>query len=515
MDETYRLRTFVTSLAERGELLEHAEPFDLGAVAGALDGEPAAVLFSDVGPTGQELVGNVMGSRHRLALALGVSDDQALAEVVRRVSRPGTLEIVDPDRAPVHEVVQLGDDVDLTTLPVNLQHEHDGGPFISAAYDVSRKAEPDAFNTGCRRLMIRGRRTTGVDLNAPSDLRNRYLQAVDRGERLPVAFVIGSHPLDYLGATMRGDQLDELCLISSLRGAPLSVTPCVSQDLLVPADAELVLEGYLDPAGFVEHEGPYGEYMGYYGGVKLNPVFHVTALTRRSDYLFQTVTISGAELRYTDTAQLASLATEVKVWETLLATVREPVAVYVTPSSGGISNVRFSLRQRYPGEARNALASIMGTSDVKNVMATDDDVDIFSDGQMDWALATRFQADRDLLVLSGLRTSPLDPSVTDVRAGGAKVGFDLTRPMTGAAQERRWSVPGPPELAEPNGGPTSAAAAADLLAAGPASYAELMRRAGDRDGRAVLGEIGAGLDSGTVELNRAGLWQLVEQPVTE
>src|ERR1700754_4775937 len=202
--------------------------------------------------------------------------------------------------------------------------------------------------------------------------------------------------------------------------------------------------------------------MGYYGGVKLNPVFHVTALTRRSDYLFQTVTISGAELRHTDTAQLASLATEVKVWETLLATVREPVAVYVTPSSGGISNVRFSLRQRYPGEARNALASIMGTTDVKNVMATDDDVDIFSDGQMDWVLATRFQPDRDLLVLSGLRTSPLDPSVTDIRAGGAKVGFDLTRPATAAAQERRWSVPGPPELAAPNGGSTPDAPAPDL-----------------------------------------------------
>jgi 2,5-furandicarboxylate decarboxylase 1 len=251
--------------------------------------------------------------------------------------------------------------------------------------------------------------------------------------------------------------------------------------------------------------------MGYYGGVKLNPVFHVTAVTRRSDYLFQTITISGADLGYTDTAQLASLATEVKVWETLLATVREPVAVYATPSSGGISNVRLSLRQRYPGDARNALAAIMGTTDVKNVMVTDDDVDIFSDGQMDWVLATRFQGDKDLLVLSGLRTSPLDPSARNFLEGGAKVGYDLTRGLVAPGQERRWSVPEPPSIAD--GG--ASGDVAGVLAEGPASFAELMRRTGDRDGREVVRALGAGLEAGAIELNNAGQWQLVEEPGRE
>jgi UbiD family decarboxylase len=122
----------------------------------------------------------------------------------------------------------------------------------------------------------------------------------------------------------------------------------------VPADAEYVLEGYLDNKGHVEPEGPFGEYVGYYGIVKRNPVFHLTAITRRKDALFQTVTIGGKHLARTDTAQLTTVKTESAAWAGLVTAVREPVAVFATPSSGGMYNVRVSLRQRVPGEARNA-----------------------------------------------------------------------------------------------------------------------------------------------------------------
>ncbi|MCU1476238.1 MAG: UbiD family decarboxylase, partial [Subtercola sp.] len=330
--DEFRLRTFVDKLAEAGDLSIETGAVQLGDVAGRMEAEPRASLFTNIGGTGEELVGNVIGSRARLALALGTTPDGALAELTARLARPGELVEYASADAPVHQVIQTGDDIDLTAFPVHLQHEFDGAPYISAAYDVSRKANAEHFNLGCRRLMLRGKRTTGVDLNAPSDLRVRYLAAVEAGERLPVAFVVGSHPLDYLGATMQG-QDDELRLLSSLRGAPLPVVKCVTQDLLVPADCEIVLEGYLDPAGYVEREGPYGEYMGFYGETKLNPLFHVTAITRRSDALFQTVTISGKKLARTDTAQLASLATEIKLWDVLSRAVKQPVAVYDVPSS--------------------------------------------------------------------------------------------------------------------------------------------------------------------------------------
>jgi UbiD family decarboxylase len=134
--------------------------------------------------------------------------------------------------------------------------------------------------------MLRGRREAGVDLNSPSDLRAIYEASAAAGAPLPVSFVIGSHPIDHLAAVMRLPS-DDLALISSLRAAPLPVVKCVTNDVRVPADAEWVLEGFIDPRGHVEAEGPYGEFLGYYGAVKRNPVFHLTAITRRRDALFR------------------------------------------------------------------------------------------------------------------------------------------------------------------------------------------------------------------------------------
>src|SRR5262249_20318928 len=156
-------------------------------------------------------------------------------------------------------------------------------------------------NIGIRRLMLRGRREAGVDLNSPSDLRAIYEASAAASVPLPVSFVIGSHPIDHLAAVMRLPS-DDLALISALRDAPLAVVKGVTNDVRVPADAEWVLEGFIDPRGHVEAEGPYGEFLGYYGAVKRNPVFHLTAITRRRDALFQTSTIGGRWLARTDTA---------------------------------------------------------------------------------------------------------------------------------------------------------------------------------------------------------------------
>ena len=135
------------------------------------------------------------------------------------------------------------------------------------------------------------------------------------------------------------------------------------------------------------------------------------------------------------------------IWRALETAVREPLAVYATPSSGGMFNVRVAMRQRVPGEARNAITACFGAlANIKNVFVVDPDIDIFSDEQMDWALATRFQPDRDLIVVDGLRTLPLDPSLTGGRAPAPKAGFDLTWPFgSGGRLEAR--VPEPPQFA--------------------------------------------------------------------
>jgi UbiD family decarboxylase len=485
--DRFRLRSFVEGLGDELKTVEQAT--DLADVADILEGNAKAVLFRAVGPERQQLVGNVTGSRSRLARALGVEQGALLPELLRRLRNKSV--IVDVLQAPVQEVVRTGEDADLTALPVHLGHGADGAPYISSSVDFVVDPKSGWTNVGMRRLMLRGRGEAGVDLVSPSDLRAIYEASAAAGQPLPVSFVVGAHPIDHIAAVMRLP-LDELGLIASLRDAPLPVVKCITNDIRVPADAEWVLEGYLDPHGHVEPEGPYGEFLGYYGALKRNPVFHLTAITRRRDALFQTSTIGGRSLGRTDTALLNALRTEVMIWRALETAVREPIAVHATASSGGMFNLRVALRQRVPGEARNAIAACFGALvNVKNVFVVDPDIDIFSDEQMDWALATRFQPDRDLVVLDGMRTLPLDPSLVGGRTG-AKAGFDLTWPF-GSNTRIETRVPEPPRFVGARFASIEAA-----LADGPKYFEQLMAAMGSRDGREIVRALdalrGKGLD---------------------
>ena len=502
--EAFRLRRLVERLREEGELEVVDKQIDLIELGAHLDGNEKAVLFRAAGPEKAQVVGNVLGGRRRLALAFGVAESELRAEVSRRLIDPIPPVIVSSSVAPVHQIVWTGAQADFTKLPVHLQHSEDGAPYISASIDITRSFDGNKRNVGYRRMMLRGRNEAGIDLIAPSDLRALYAEYVKRKERMPIAFVVGSHPADAVAATAMSPIDDEVALMGGLRGAPVPLVKCTTIDAMVPADAEVVLEGYLDERGWAEKEGPYGEYLGYYGHMKTNPVFRLTAITMRRDALFQTITIGGRRLDFTDTAQLVALRTETAAWSALLTAVREPLAVYATPSSGGMFNLRLSLRQRYPGEVRNAISAVMGSNaDVKHVFAVDEDIDIYSDAQMEWALATRFQADRDLIVASGYRTIPLDPSMRDGRTG-AKAGFDLTFPF-GWNREADFRVPEAPTL---RSAPKQSVRHA--LEAGPKTFRELMEAAGSRDGRDVLIELDAVRKETGLERTDDGRYQLAQ-----
>jgi 2,5-furandicarboxylate decarboxylase 1 len=479
--DRFRLRRFIEELGP-DEIEQRDGPVDLADVAKILDGNPRAVHFAAAGPERQELIGNVVSSRSRIARAFGVAPTQLAAEIARRLANKQEIVEVTRAEAPVQQVVLTGADADLTALPVHLQHGLDGGPYISASIDYSRDPKTGWTNVGIRRLMLRGRQETGVDLVSPSDLRALYEASAAEGKPLPVSFVVGAHPSDFIAAMMRMP-VDELGIVASLRDEPLSVVKCVTNDIRVPADAEMVLEGYFDARGHVESEGPYGEFLGYYGAVKKNPVFHLTAITRRRDALFQTATIGGRAMARTDTAVLTSVRTEVIIWRALEVAVREPVAVHATASSGGNFNVRVALRQRVPGEARNAITACMSALvNVKNVFVVDPDIDITSDEQMDWAMATRFQPDRDLIVVPGMRTLPLDPSIISGRVG-AKAGFDLTWPF-GTGNRLETKVPEPPRFEGKRFASVEAA-----LADGPKFFEELMTALASRDGREIVRDL--------------------------
>jgi 2,5-furandicarboxylate decarboxylase 1 len=476
----YRLRSFLESLEGSGELQTVAREVDMLEVARQLDSNKAAVHFKSIAKCSVELVGNVMGSRARLAAGFGVPESELLKEVIERVGNPIPPRIVESSNAPVHEVVLQGEEADFTRLPVHLQHAEDGAPYISASIDITESLDKKRRNVGYRRMMLRGRKEAGVDLIAPSDLRAMYEEFRGAGRRMPLVFVVGSHPVDCYAAVCQAEVDDEVSLMGAMRREAVPMVKCKTIDAYAPADAEVVLEGYIDELGWREEEGPFGEFLGYVGVVKRNPVFHLTAITMRRDALFQTATIGGKLLGRTDTAQLCALRTEATAWAALKTAVRGLKAVYCSPSCGGMFNLRVSLTQRYPGEAANAIAAVFGSvADVKNVFVVDEDIDVFSDEQMEWALATRFQPARDLTVSSGMRAMPLDPSLDGARVG-SKAGFDLTLPF-GKRGNPEFAVPKVPEV---KGWGTSTVQ--DALSAGPQTFFELMQASGTSDGREVV-----------------------------
>ena len=329
-----------------------------------------------------------------------------------------------------------------------------------------------------------------------------------------MAYVVGSHPCDFMAAVCMNPPMDELEVLGALRGAPVPIVKCVTNDIYVPADAEYVLEGYLDDKGHVEPEGPFGEYVGYYGVVKRNPVFHLTAITHRKDALFQTVTIGGKHLARTDTAQLTTVKTESAAWAGLVTAVREPVAVFATPSSGGMYNVRVSLRQRVPGEARNAIAAVFGSmAEAKQVFVFDDDIDVFSDEQCDWALATRYQGDRDTIQALGLPRGAAR-SVARRRSAPAPRSVSTAPSRSASAQSLEWGIPMPPVMPRRRNGQRRQRPAIGRRragAAGPASFLELMAAAGSRDGREIVRELDALYAADKLTRNESGRYVLKDR----
>lgn len=489
--EKFRLRRFVERLIDMGEVDVHDEPVPLTALSEMIEASERAQLFTRAGPERVEIVAKTAGSRRRLAAAFDTTDDQVAESYFKRLSTPQAIVEIPSSDAPVHQVVIEGSDVDLTKLPFHPQHAFDGSSYISSAIDYTVDPISGRRNVGCRRLSLRNRYETGTNVTAPSDLKRLYTACVARRERLPVTFTVGAHPVDFFAATTRREG-DELALVASLRGEPTAVVKSVTNDILVPADVEMTLEGYFDERGYVEPEGPYGEYMGYYGAIHMNPVFRCTAITMRRDVLHHTVLHGSAfVLDQTDAGVIFAVQVEARAMNILRQVVPEPISVYLLPVSGGMNTLRVSIRQRADGEARKAIAALFDAiMPLKHIYVFDDDIDIHDPHQVEWALGTRFQADRDLVVRTGMKGMTMDPSL-EGRRTGAKAGFDVTRPAGRESEIRfmRCAAKKFDRLARFQ-------TVEQALAAAPKFYAELVEGMGSEDGR----EIACALD----ELRQAG-----------
>jgi UbiD family decarboxylase len=502
--EKFRLRRFVDRLIDLGEVEIHDEPVPLTGLSAIIEATDKAVLFRKAGPERIEMVAGTAGSSRRLAAAFGVGEDKLHDEYVKRLDRLQPLIEVPSDEAPVHAIKITGQDVDLARLPFHPQHALDGSCYLSAAIDYAIDPVTGRRNVGCRRLSLRNRYEAGTNVTAPSDLKRIYTACVARGERLPVTFTVGSHPLDFIAATTR-QPVDELALVANFRGEAAPVVKSLTNDILVPADAEVTLEGYLDERGYVEPEGPYGEYMGYYGAIHMDPVFHCTAITMRRDALHHTLLHGSAfTLDRADASCLIGLGAEAQALQILRATVAAPVAVHLRTIAGA-GTLRVAIRKRADGEPRAAIEALLrGMVRIKSVYLFDDDIDIKNDNHVDWCIGTRFQADQDLIVLEGLQGQTMDPSLNGRRVG-AKTGFDCTRPL-GRADDITYMRC----AARTFTGPARFQTVEQALSTGPMFFADVVESLGSDDGREVACALDGLRQAGRLGRDGDGRYHLVE-----
>jgi UbiD family decarboxylase len=502
--DKYRLRRFVERLIDLGEVEIHDEPVPLTGLSAVIEATDKALLFRNAGPERLEIVAKTGGNRRRLAAAFDTTEAKLYDEYFKRLNSPQPLVEVPSDEAPVHAIKITGKDVDLTRLPFHPQHAFDGSCYLSSAIDYTIDPQTGRRNVGCRRLSLRNRYEAGTNVTAPSDLKRIYTACAARHERLPVTFTIGGHPLDFVAATTR-QPVDELALLANFRGEPVPVVKSLTNDILVPADAEIIIEGFLDERGYCEPEGPYGEYMGYYGAIHMDPVFHCTAVTMRRDALHHTLLHGSAfVLDQTDSTVITAMRTEAEAMRLLRATISEPVAVLVREHSGGGATLRVAIRQRAAGEARAAIEALFkGIMRLKTVYVFDHDIDINDDRQVDWSLGTRFQADEDLIVLQGMQGQTMDPSLNGRRTG-AKAGFDCTRRFG-----REGDLTYTRCAAKIFAGPPRFQTVEQALSAGPMFYADVVEALGSDDGREVACALDALRQDGRLGRDRDGRYHLV------
>ena len=403
-------RSFLELLESRGELASVTEEIDLRCVSARVAASPKALWFKRVRGYEMGLVSGILGSRKRMAACLDCDPRDIGRAFLRRIQNRCPPIMV--DTGPVKEVIKLGDAVDLTALPVPLISELDGGPYITSAIGVAKDAEYGR-NVGAYRLMIRNGRETAIDLVSASDLKLFYDRAFKQGRPLPFAVAIGTHPALLMAAAhMAPAGQDEYELAGGLAAEPIKLVKCETVDLEVPADAELVLEGELLPIGWSEDEGRFGDFTGFVGPLKWNPVFRVNAITHRRDAVFYALHMPD-EVDY-----LVAPPLEGSGWQALANAGITATAVYAPQAAGCNFNLYAAIKKR-PGEGKNAALALLSLKRVKHVVVTDDDVDIFNPAALERAIAYRVRPEHDIIWVNGARGSHLDPSIQLQVAKGA------------------------------------------------------------------------------------------------
>jgi 4-hydroxy-3-polyprenylbenzoate decarboxylase len=453
------LNDFIAALERERELARVVDPVDphleICALTDRVSKSPGGgpgLLFER--PTGSSVpvAINLFGSMKRMCMALGVSSLEDVAREIEEIATPripaGMLDAIKllPTLNRLRDVMPktvsdgacqevVRKDGTLDELPILKCWPEDGGRYITLPLVFTRDPESGARNIGTYRMQIFDGRTTGMHWQRHKGGAQHYRVAERLGRRLPVAVALGADPaLTYSATAPMPEGLDELMLAGFLRRDRVDLVKCVTVNLEVPANAQIVLEGYVEP-GERRREGPFGDHTGFYSHPDDYPVFHMTCLTHRKKpvYLTTVVGIPPMEDYY------LGKASERIFLPLIRKTLPEIVDMHF-PAAGIFHNIVIvSIDKRYPGHARKIMNAFWGLGQLmfsKTILVVDKDVNVQNEAEVAWIVGTHYDPERDIQFTRG----PVDDleDASDLPAFGSKMGIDATRKWTSEGFTRPW-----------------------------------------------------------------------------
>jgi 2,5-furandicarboxylate decarboxylase 1 len=444
-----------------------------------------AVLVEKVKDSEFSFLANAYATHEQYAWALGCKRNE-IGRLVSELAK-GRIKPEVARTAPCKEVVLKDAEVDLTRLPLFLHHDRDGHAYTNDNLVVTQDPDTKVMDWGVYRSMFRTKNEKMFDMTCTSHRgRLNGLKYQARGENMPVAIVIGGPTLDKL-ACLAGvpPETPDFEVLGSFYGAAAKLVKCETNDLLVPANAEIVLEGeVVTTEGWVHDEGPYGEFTGMYGGgLKHNPRVVIRCMTYRKGGIYQTATIGGAHPGYTDNmlqlpAVESDLFTALQAGGINVLDVRAP--------AGGLSNIAYArIKPQGGGDAKQALGIMLTCSRQglpKIAMVFDADVDIWDDNRISQSMAFRYMPDRDTIIIPQSNTMSTDPKIGDPNKPfyASKIGLDCTIPLVGDVNRDDYAWSSACDLGDPPAKVTAMSEAALLedmtgfIKAGPRSWRDIL-----------------------------------------
>jgi len=419
------LREFLGQEEKEGQMLhvkdEVSKAFEISHLINSFGNDGPILFFEKVKGSRVKVVANVCGTRKRLCDSLAVGTDELYRRLLwawrtpkkPRMSREG----------PVKEVSE--DKVELSKIPVLTHFELDAGSYVTSGVIHAKSVDGSVENLSVHRLQVLDRNHMAIRL-VPRHLYKMWNGAREAKKDLEIAVAIGVHPAVLLAASSPVPfGVNEYDVANTLLNDGLRLVDCENVDACAPADAELVLEGRISATKEIP-EGPFVDVTGNYDIQRKQPVVEVVGIMHRKDYVYEGLLPSGAEHRL-----LMGLPRETLIWESVSKVVPRVHAVNLSAGGNGWLHAVIAVEKQLDGDGKNALlAAFAAHPSLKHAVVVDSDVNVFEASEVEWAIATRFQASEDLILIENVRGSTLDSSADQETGLTSKMGLDATRPFT-------------------------------------------------------------------------------------